>query len=59
MRLLVQIRPIVCVRPLLVFLVVFACSLFFNAGRSYETSSQGVRIVLVSMLLLNWRRIGS
>ena len=31
---LVQTRPAVCVRALLVFLVVCACSWFLNAGQS-------------------------
>ena len=58
-RLLVQIRPTVCVRALLVFLVVSACSLLFNAGRSSETSSQRVHMVLHSMLLLKLKQIES
>ena len=41
-------------RALLVFLVVCACSLFFNAGRLSETSSQQVLIVLHSILSLKW-----
>ena len=44
---LVQTRPAVCARALLVFLLAYACSLFFNAGRSSEDSSQLVLIVLV------------
>ena len=49
----------VCARALLVFLVVCACSLFFNAGRSSENSFQRVLIVLDYILLLRWMRIGS
>ena len=56
---LVLTRPGVCARALLVFLVVCACSLFFNAGRSSENSFQRVLIVLDSILLLKWMRIGS
>ena len=37
----------VCARSLLVFLLACACSVFLNAGRSSETSSQRVIIVLV------------
>ena len=48
-----------CVRVLLVYLVVCACSLFFNVGQLYEASSAQVLIVLDSILLLNWMRIGS
>ena len=44
---LVQTRPAVCERALLVFLLAWACSLFPNAGRSFENSSQWVLIVLV------------
>ena len=46
-------------RALLVFLGVCACSLFFNAGRSSQPSSQRVLIVLHSILLLQWMRIGN
>ena len=56
---LVQTRLVVCARAPLVFLVVCVCSLFFNAGRSSENSSQRVLIVLESILLLKWMRIGS
>ena len=44
---LVLTRPAVCARAFLVFLLVCACSVFFNAGRSFENSSQRVLIVLV------------
>ena len=44
---LVQSRPAVCARALLVFLLACACSVFFNAGRSCENSSQRVLMVLV------------
>ena len=43
---LVQTRPVVCAHALLVFLLACACSVFFNAGRSCENSSQRVLIVL-------------
>ena len=56
---LVQTMPAVCARALLVFLVVLPCSVFFNAGRSSENSSQRVLIVFDSILLLKWMRIGS
>ena len=56
---LVEIRPAVYVRALLVFLVVCACSLFFNAGRSCENSSQWVLIVLDSIHLLNGYKLES
>ena len=46
-----------CARALLVFLVVCACSLFFNAGQSSENSSQRVLIVLDSIVSLKWMRI--
>ena len=36
-----------CARALLVFLLACACSVFLNAGRSSENSSQRVLIVLV------------
>ena len=48
---LVQTRPAVCARALLVFLVACACSVFCNAGRSSENSPQRVVIVLDSILL--------
>ena len=51
---LVQTRPAVCARALLVFLVVCTCSLSFNAGRSFENSSPRVPIVLEYILLLKW-----
>ena len=44
---LVQTRPAVCARALLLFLLACACSVFFNAGRSCQNSSQRVLIVLV------------
>ena len=40
-------RPPVCARALLLFLLACACSVFFQAGRSFENSSQRVLIVLV------------
>ena len=43
---LVQTRPAVCACALLVFLLVCACSVFFNAGRSSENFFQRVLIVL-------------
>ena len=36
-----------CARALLVFLLACACSVFLNAGRLFENSSQRVLIVLV------------
>ena len=42
----VQTRPTVCARALLVFLLACACSVFLNAGRSSENSSECVLIVL-------------
>ena len=59
LTLLVQIRPAVCACALMVFLVPCACSQFFNAGQSSGNSSQRVLIVLDSILLLKWMRIGS
>ena len=59
---LVQIRHAVCACALLVFLaflVVCACSLFFNAVRWSQNSSQRVLIVLDYIMLLKWIRIGS
>ena len=56
---LVKIKPVVRARALLVFLVACTCSLFFNAGRSSENSFERVLIVLDSILLLKWMRIGS
>ena len=44
---LVNRRPAVCARALLVFLLACACSVFFNAGRWCEISSQRVQMVLV------------
>ena len=44
---IVRTRPAVCAGALLVFLLVCACSVFLNAGRSSENSSQRVLIVLV------------
>ena len=44
---LVRTRPAVCARALLVFLLACACSVFLNAGRSSENSSQSVLILLV------------
>ena len=44
---IVRTRPAVCARALLVFLLACACSVFLNAGRSSENSSQRVLIVLV------------
>ena len=44
---LVLTRPAVCARALLVILLACACSMFFNAGRSFEISSQRELIVLV------------
>ena len=44
---LVQTRPALCARTLLVFLLACACSVFLNAGRLSENSSQRVLIVLV------------
>ena len=52
-----QTRPPVCACALLVFLVVFVCSLFFHAGRLSEDSSEQVLIVLDSILLLKWMPI--
>ena len=49
---LVQIRPAVCALAPLVFLVVRACSVFFNAGPSSEKCFQRVLTVLDSILLL-------
>ena len=43
---LVPTRPTMCARALLVFLVACMCSLFCNAGRLSENSSQRVLIVL-------------
>ena len=43
---LVQIRPTLCARALLVFLVACARSVFFNAGRWSEKFYQRVLIVL-------------
>ena len=43
----VHTRPAVCARALLVFLLACACSVLFNAGRSFENSSQRALIVLV------------
>ena len=43
----VRTRPAVCARALLVFLLACACSVFVNAGRSLESSSQRVLIVLI------------
>ena len=43
---LVQTRPAVCARALLVFLLACLCPLFLNAGRSSEKSSERVLIVL-------------
>ena len=36
-----------CARALLVFLLTCGCSVFLNAGRSFENSSQRLLIVLV------------
>ena len=44
---LVLARPAVCARALLVFLLACPCSVFFNAGRSFENSFQRVLIMLV------------
>ena len=44
---LVRTRPPVCARALLVFLLACPCSVFLNAGRSFENVSQRVLIVLV------------
>ena len=44
---IVWTRTAVCARALFVFLMAFACSVFLNAGRSSENSSQRVLIVLV------------
>ena len=44
---LVLTRPAVCACALLVFLLACACSVFCNAGRSFEISPQSVLIVLV------------
>ena len=44
---LVLTRPAVCARALRVFLLACACSVFCNAGRAFENSSQRVLIVLV------------
>ena len=44
---LVQTRRAMCARALLVLLLACACSVFFNAGRLCESSSQRVLIVLV------------
>ena len=44
---LIQTRPAVCARALLLFLLACACSVFFNAGRLSENSCQRVLIVLV------------
>ena len=43
----VQSRPPVCARALPVFLLACVCSVFLNAGRSSENSSQWGLIVLV------------
>ena len=43
---MVQIRPTVCARALLVFLLACACSVFCNAARSPENCSQRVLILL-------------
>ena len=48
-----------CARALLVFLMACVCSVFRNAGRSCENSFQRVLIVLDSILLQKWKRIGS
>ena len=44
---LVRTRPAVFARALLVFRLACACSVFLNAGRSFENSSKRVLIVLV------------
>ena len=44
---LIQTSPVVFARVLLVFMLTSACSVFFNAGRLSEHSSQQVLIVLV------------
>ena len=56
---LVTIGHAVCVCALLLFLVAYACSLFFNVARSSESSSQQVLIMLDSIQLRKWTRIGS
>ena len=43
----IQTRPAVCVRALLLFLLACACSVLLNAGRLCENSSERVLIVLV------------
>ena len=52
---LVQTRPAVCARALLVFLLACACSVFYNAGQFTENSSQRVLIVLVLSFCGNGR----
>ena len=56
---LVTIGHAVCLCALLPFLVACACSLFFNAARSPERSSPQVLIMLDSIQLRKWTRIGS
>ena len=54
----VQTRPAVCARGLLVFLLAWACSVFLNAGRSSENSSQQVLIVL-NLSCGNWNHLSN
>ena len=54
---LAKIRPPVCARARLVFLVACVCTLFFNAGPLSGKSSQRLLIVLDSILLLKWMQI--